>query len=122
MPTLEELRAKMNLDELKKKYDRKEPVIFNDNLKNRQEMERHKRELIDGKKNLLKGIYGNINTSVYTESYKTHPKKYANTTLPDFRTSGIKGRMPEEYILKRQIGSLRIGEDLQSKVREIAFK
>lgn len=112
----------MNLDELKKKYEKEKPIIFNDNIKNRQEMERHKRELIDGKKNLLKGIYGDVNKSVYTEDYRAHPKKYPNIIQQDFRTSGIKGRIPEEYILNRHKQNMKINEDLQNRVRGITFK
>ena len=45
-------------------------ITFNDQIQNKEEMKKRKQELINGSKNLLKGVYiGNISSN-YQESYK----------------------------------------------------
>lgn len=44
--------------------------VYNDNIKNQEEIKRRKMELINGTKNLLKGIYNNTTSSCYQEIYK----------------------------------------------------
>jgi hypothetical protein len=45
-------------------------TVYNDNIKNQEEIKRRKMELINGTKNLLKGIYNNTSSSCYQEVYK----------------------------------------------------
>ncbi len=45
-------------------------ITFNDQIQNQEEMKKRKQELINGSKNLLKGVYvGNISSN-YQDSYK----------------------------------------------------
>ena len=67
-PTVEEMRARLNLDKYKNKQ--LEQPKLNDNIENQEESKRRKEELIRGQKNLLKGIFPNVNTSYYHDSFK----------------------------------------------------
>jgi len=64
--TIEELRARLNLD-AKKDITPDDPnsisAMAEENKKRRQ-------ELMNGHKNLLKGIYNNITTTLYQETFK----------------------------------------------------
>jgi hypothetical protein len=68
VPTIEELRARMNLDKFKD--SKADQPVYNDQIQNNEETKKRKEELVRGQKNLLKGIYGNVNTSVYQDIYK----------------------------------------------------
>ncbi len=64
--TVEELRTRLNLDG-KKEITPDDPAniaaMIEENKKRRQELQ-------NGKKNLLKGIYNNITTTLYNETFK----------------------------------------------------
>ncbi len=67
-PTVEEIRVRLNLDKYKN-VKLEEPKL-NDNIENQEEYRRRKEELVRGEKNLLKGIFPNVNTSYYQDSFK----------------------------------------------------
>jgi hypothetical protein len=60
------MRARLNLD----KYKNIDQPKQNDNIENQEESKRRKEELMRGQKNLLKGIFPNVNTSYYHDSFK----------------------------------------------------
>ena len=69
--TIEEMQARLDLErqEIMEK-EKKSGVVFNDQIQNQEEMKKRKQELVNGSKNLLKGIYvGNISSN-YQDSYK----------------------------------------------------
>jgi hypothetical protein len=68
VPTIEELRARLNLDSYK--FEEDPNILYNDNIQNQEEIKKRKQELINGTKNLLKGIYNNTSASHYQETYK----------------------------------------------------
>lgn len=120
--TTEELREKLGIDEMKKRLESKPPIIYNDNIKEFQEIERKKKELINGQKNLLKGIYPDTISTVYKESFKLR-KNNLNTweNKPDFYTSGVKGKIPDPYEEKRSLGIRTINSALKGKVKNLLF-
>ncbi len=122
LPTTEELRERFGLDELKKKYMNKPPIKFNDNIENMNEIKKMKSELVNGQKNLLKGIYTDTVQSQYKESYKRLPDKYQWNYKHDFYTSGVKGNMPDPYELKRLNSHRYINSALKGTVKNILFK
>jgi hypothetical protein len=74
IPTLEEMRARLNLDvnnyNTTKESGAEEGTVYNDNIKNQEEIKKRKLELMNGNKNLIKGIYANTTTSCYQEVFK----------------------------------------------------
>jgi hypothetical protein len=69
VPSIDEMRARLNLDSyIRSDYDAN--ALYNDNIKNQEEMKKRKAELINGQKNLIKGINNNTNTSCYQEVFK----------------------------------------------------
>lgn len=69
IPTLEEMRARLNLDK-KEEFKINPDTVYNDSLKNLESIKKMKMELINGKKDLLKGIYQSNPSSIYQEVYK----------------------------------------------------
>jgi hypothetical protein len=69
VPTLEELRARLNLDKQNIPEFNK-TAVYNDNIQNMEENKKRKSELINGHKNLLKGIYKDNTSSCYQEIFK----------------------------------------------------
>ena len=69
--TIEEMQARLELErQAIIEQEKNSDVTFNDQIQNQEEMKKRKQELINGSKNLLKGVYiGNISTN-YQESYK----------------------------------------------------
>ena len=69
--TIEEMQAKLEMERQKIiEQEKNSDVQFNDQIQNQEEMKKRKMELINGNKNLLKGVYvGNISSN-YQESYK----------------------------------------------------
>lgn len=69
---MEEIKARIGIDtnEMKSNKDAIDMRVYNDNIKNQEENKKRKMELINGTKNLLKGIYNNTNSSCYQEVYK----------------------------------------------------
>lgn len=64
--TIEELRARLNLDG-KKDIPQEDPNSISAMA---EESRKRKQELVNGHKNLLKGIYNNITTTLYNETFK----------------------------------------------------
>jgi hypothetical protein len=64
------MRARLNLDKLKESIPADNNTVYNDNIGNLDEIKKRKQELVNGKKNLLKGIYNNNTSSCYQETYK----------------------------------------------------
>ena len=70
-PTIEEMQAKLELE--RQSIIEKEKaagIVFNDQIANNEEIKKRKEELVNGQKNLLKGIYQGNMSSVYQEDYK----------------------------------------------------
>lgn len=122
IPTLEEMRNRMNLDEMKKALENRPPIVFNDIKQNNEETKHMKEALVRGKKNLLKGIYPNKNTTMYQEFFKGHDDKYRLENKPDFYTSGIKGKIPDPYIIKKMNSQREIHSALKANIKNILFK
>ena len=68
IPTYEEMRARLNLDTQKFSESQSKSLSSTENHK--EEIEKRKRELTNGTKNLLKGIFPNTTSTVYQEVYK----------------------------------------------------
>lgn len=66
--TIEELRRRWNLDDLKK-YEIKAPTS-SEQISNREEIQRRKEELSRGSKGLINGIYNSSTLTNYQECYK----------------------------------------------------
>lgn len=64
--TVDELRARLNLDG-KKEITPDDPDSISAMA---EENKRRKLELMNGQKNLLKGIYNNVTTTLYNETFK----------------------------------------------------
>ena len=69
--TIEEMQARLELERQGIiEQEKNSNITFNDQIQNQEEMKKRKQELINGSKNLLKGIYvGNISSN-YQDSYK----------------------------------------------------
>ena len=69
--TIEEMQAKLELErQAIVEQEKNSNITFNDQIQNQEEMKKRKQELINGTKNLLKGVYvGNISSN-YQDSYK----------------------------------------------------
>ena len=69
--TIEEMQAKLELErQAIIEQEKNSNITFNDQIQNQEEMKKRKQELINGSKNLLKGVYvGNISSN-YQDSYK----------------------------------------------------
>lgn len=125
-PTLEELKQRMNLlndgkSSTKSEFAVTDSSIYNDNLKNLEEIKKRKAELVQGQKNLLKGIYANTTTSCYQEVYKAIPQKYHISKNPDFKTSSVKGIIPDRLTQSRLNNAIEITDELKNKVKNIMF-
>ena len=69
--TIEEMQAKLELErQAIIEQEKNSGVTFNDQIQNQEEMKKRKQELINGNKNLLKGIYAGNLSSNYQDSYK----------------------------------------------------
>lgn len=110
--TMEEMRNYLKIDELKNKLNKN--IELYEKTKKQQEvsnmdhynmLNKKKEELIRGNCNLLKGIYGNTNSSVYQENFKGHNEKFKIdlTKGKEFMmyTSGVKGKMPDPAEMNR---------------------
>ena len=69
--TIEEMQAKLEMERQKIiEQEKNSDVQFNDQIQNQEEMKKRKMELMNGNKNLLKGVYvGNLSSN-YQDSYK----------------------------------------------------
>ena len=69
--TIEEMQAKLELErQAIIEQEKNSNIAFNDQIQNQEEMKKRKQELINGTRNLLKGVYvGNISSN-YQDSYK----------------------------------------------------
>ena len=69
--TIEEMQARLELErqEILEK-ERKAGIVFNDQIQNQEETKKRKQELMNGSKNMLKGIYAGNVSSNYQDSYK----------------------------------------------------
>ena len=114
--SIDEMRKILKIDELKEKFKEAPKIVYNDNIENFQFIKEKKQELVRGKKNLLKGIYGSTTSSVYQESFKGQPEKFKFYFKPDIFTSGVKGKIPDPYITKRINQNTCISNELSFKV------
>jgi len=120
-PTLDELREKFNLDERKRHLNSIKPV-YNDQLKNQEEIKAMKQALVNGNKNAFRGIFPDQKLSTYNEFYIERKDKHKIDNKPDFYTSGIKGKIPDPYILRKMQSDREIKSALKSKVSSILLK
>ena len=121
--TIEEMQAKLELERqaiLEK--ERKSGIVFNDQIQNQEEMKKRKQELVNGQKNLLKGIYAGNVTSNYQDSYRGLPNKYPSAPYGDYKTSMIKGLIPDKYTMKQVEEQNEISDELKNNVRTMLFK
>lgn len=122
-PTIEEMQAKLEMErQAIIDKERNSGITFNDQIQNQEEMKKRKKELVNGQKNLLKGIYAGNISSNYQDSYKGLPNKYPGTINADFHTSMIKGTIPDKYTLKEHAKQSEISEELKNNVRTMLFK
>ena len=122
-PTIEELQEQLALE--KKALIEKEKesgVVYNDQIANQEEIKRKKEELVNGQKNLLKGIYTNTMSTVYQNSYKGYPNKYPFSVKTDFSTSMVKGIVPDKYTMNSTKKEILISDELKNNVRTMLFK
>jgi hypothetical protein len=122
LPTLEEMRERFGLDELKKKYENKGNVKFNNNQQNIEEVKKMKRELVGGQKNILNRVYPPCTSSVYKETFKGFPDKFKLAANKHDNTSGVKGKIPDPYEINRVFSHRQINSALKGNVRNILFK
>lgn len=120
-PTLDELREKFNLDERKRQLDSIKPQ-YNDQLKNQEEIKAMKQALVNGNRNAFRGVFPDQKVSTYNEYFIERKNKYKNDYKPDFYTSGIKGKIPDPYILKKMQSDREIKSALKSKISSILLK
>lgn len=123
MPTLDEMRERLNLDASKKRLENLKPIKYNDLIQANEDVKQMKQVLINGNKNMLKGIFPNTLSTTYLDLYKGQQDKKNNKfTKPDFYTSGIKGKVPDPYEMNRMNRNDYISEDLKNKVNGILLK
>ena len=70
-PTIEEMQEKLALERqaiLDK--ERNSGIVYNDQIQNQEETKKRKEELVNGQKNLLKGIYNNVTVTSYQDTFK----------------------------------------------------
>ena len=124
----EEMRKNLKLDEAKIKYDAKMKLWENKIIEpsaydNMQMIELRKKDLINGNKNLIKGIYGNTNTSIYQESFKGQNEKFkinfTNNIYDSKYLSGVKGKIPDPSIMNIISKNNDINACLADKVKKI---
>lgn len=87
-----------------------------------EEIRKMKRELVNGQKNLLKGVYADTNLSHYKETFRKQHDKYKWNYQPDFFTSGVKGKIPDPYEMNRVKSHRHINSALKGTVKNILFK
>ena len=121
--SIEEMQAKLELERQKiLEKEKNSGIVFNDQIQNQEEMKKRKQELVNGNKNLLKGIYvGNVSSN-YQDSYKGLPNKYPATKIGDQHTSMIKGLIPDKYTMKQVGEQTEISDELKNNVRTMLFK
>jgi len=124
IPTMEEMRARLNLD-VNNYNTTKESVedttLYNDSIRNQEEMKKGKMELMNGNKNIIKGIYANTTTSCYQEVFKGLPVKYPYMFKTDFHSSGIKGIAPDPLTIGRLNSNVEINDNLKNTIKTIMF-
>ena len=121
-PTIEEMQAKLELERQKIiDFEKNSGIVFNDQISNNEEMKKRKEELVNGNRNLLKGIYvGNMSTN-YQDSYKGLQNKYPFSVKSDFYTSMVKGIMPDKYTMNYTKEQTEISDELKNNVRNMLF-
>ena len=121
-PTIEEMQARLELErQAIIEKERNAGIIFNDQIANAEEMKKRKEELVNGNRNLLKGIYVGNMSSNYQESYKGLQNKYPFAVKSDFYTSMVKGIMPDKYTMNYTKEQTEISDELKNNVRNMLF-
>lgn len=70
-PTIEEMQERLALErQAIIEKEKNSGIIYNDQIQNQEETKKRKEELVNGQKNLLKGIYNNITVTSYQDTYK----------------------------------------------------
>ena len=121
-PTIEEMQERLALE--KQAIIEKEKasgIVYNDQIQNQEEIKKRKMELMNGNKNMLKGIYGDSVNSCYQEDYKGYPNKYPFKVTSDFSTSMVKGIIPDKYVMKQTKEQTEISDELKNNVRNMLF-
>ena len=121
-PTIEEMQARLELErQAIIDKERNAGIVFNDQIANAEEMKKRKEELVNGNRNLLKGIYVGNMSSNYQESYKGLQNKYPFAVKSDFYTSMVKGIMPYKYTMNYTKEQTEISDELKNNVRNMLF-
>lgn len=119
-PTVEEMRDRLKINELKANLGQ-ETVLYNDNIKNKQENEERKRDLTKGNMHLLKGIYPNTINSVYQATYKGNKDKYPLPAIGIKNVSAIKGIIPDKYTMSQLEEKTKVSDCLKKTVEHMMF-
>ena len=121
-PTIEEMQARLELErQAIIDKEKNSGIVFNDQISNAEEMKKRKEELVNGNRNLLKGIYvGNMSTN-YQDSYKGLQNKYPFSVKSDFYTSMVKGIIPDKYTMNYTKEQTEISDELKNNVRNMLF-
>lgn len=128
--SIDEMRKNLKIDELKEKYDlkygAKSPInVGAYNYESQELINQKKQELIRGNKNLIKGICGGTtNTSTYLELYKGYNNRSSRIKVPvesiNLRyVSGIKGKIPDPFMMGVQKEKLTIDDTTKQNVTRI---
>jgi len=124
--TIEELRQRWNLDNLKK-YEIQAPSS-SEQISNREEIQRRKEELSRGTKGLITGIYNSSSITNYQECYKYlilkfrfATNKYPSLSNQKEYRSGVKGISPDPLTIARIHGGMEINDALKNTVKTIMF-
>ena len=116
------MRERFNLNEAHKRIDEMKPIKYNDTLQKNEEVRQMKQALINGNKNILKGIFPESKSTTYMENFKGNKEKFKMDNKPDFYTSGIKGKIPDPFELKRINTNREINLALKGRVKNILTK
>lgn len=70
-PTIEEMQERLQLEKQQLiEKEKNSGIVYNDQIQNQEEIKRRKEELVNGQRNLLKGIYNNQLCTTYQDCYK----------------------------------------------------
>lgn len=126
IPTYEEMRVRLNIDS--QKFIESQGTTQSFSQSQKEEIEKRKKELTQGSKNIIKGIFPNTTSTVYQEVYKYIlfyfrglPNKHSLYFKTDHYSSGIKGVLPDPYTMNRIKSATEIKDSLKNTVKTIMF-
>lgn len=123
--SLDEMKKNLKIDDLKEKFNLKyskqaDLHVGAYNYESQELINQKKQELMRGNKNLIKGVYGScITTSTYLELYKGYANrgpKTLNSSESLRYISGIKGKIPDPFMIGVQNSKLDIDDSMKGKI------